>query len=49
MSLHYLADLFLRLFHAADIGEPLRWHIANRLDRSGMPVACRAASCDRDS
>jgi hypothetical protein len=38
MSLHYLADLFLCLFHAPDIGEPLRWHITNRLGRS----RCRA-------
>ena len=35
MPLHDLADLFLCLFHAAEIGEPLRWHITNRLDRSG--------------
>ena len=44
MSLHYLADLFLCLFHAAEIGEPLRWHITNRLDRSGCRSLKRAAN-----
>ena len=33
MSLHDLADLLLCLFHAADIGKPLRWHIGNQLHR----------------
>src|SRR5271157_2347695 len=32
MSLHHLANLFLRLFHAAEIAEPLRWYIANDFD-----------------
>ena len=46
MSLHYLADLFLCLFHAADICEPFRWHIANHLDRSWCRSLNRAADSD---
>jgi hypothetical protein len=30
MSLYDLTNLFLCFVHAADVGEPLRWHIANR-------------------
>src|ERR1035441_8238813 len=33
MSLHYLSNLFLCLFHAAEIAEPFRWYIANDFDR----------------
>ena len=46
MSLHDLADLFLCLFHAADIGETLRWHIANHFDRFGCRSLKRAANSD---
>ena len=46
MSLHYLADLFLCLFHAAEIGEPLRWHITNDFDRSWCRSLNRPANSD---
>src|SRR5208283_1739453 len=48
MSLNYLADLFLCLFHAADICVSIRWHIANHLDRPQCWPLYRRANCDGD-
>ncbi len=48
MSLHYLADLFLCLFHAAEIAEPFRWYIANDFDRFWCRSLNRAANGRRE-
>jgi hypothetical protein len=49
MSLHYLADLFLRIFHAANIGEPFRWYTANDFYRFRCRSLNRAANSDGGS
>jgi hypothetical protein len=46
MSLYYLANLFLRLFHAAEIAEPFRWYIANDFDRLWCRSLNQAANGD---
>ena len=46
MSLYYLADFFLCLFHAAEIAEPFRWNIANDFDRFWCRSLNRAANGD---
>src|SRR5271157_1755382 len=46
MSLQYLADLLLCFFHAAQVGEPFRWYIANDFGRFRRRSLNRATDSD---
>ena len=48
MALHHLADLLLRIFHAANVGKPLGWHIANHLLPLYLRPRCWSARRQRE-